>query len=529
MPLKLNSQIGLSAQRSELRDFSGAARLYARFRLARLNGLDPIAVQERLLLRLLHRARFTRFGEHYGFSQIPDVSGFQARVPIRRYSDFLNEWWQKGYPDLTDVTWPGRIPFFAMTSGTTTGRSKFVPYTTDMRRAAARGGMDLLCFHLMNRLSSRLFGGLALALTGPSELEPRLEGVNAGAVSAIALGALPVAFRNRLLPPPEVANLPDWQEKIERLVDLSVDRDVRILGGSPNWLLIFLEALARRFPDRSARLSSWFPNLELIMHGGVNFEPYRDRFRKLLVGSHAETREMYSASEGVFAIADRGDNEGMRLHLDGGVFFEFVPVDTLPSETPVRHWVANAETGQDYALVVSTSAGLWAYLVGDVVRLVDRQPPRLIVVGRVENGLSVFGEHLIEAEIAQAIAKATASFGLSVLDYCVGAITAETGGHHLYLLETIERPSAEVRTKISERIDAHLCALNEDYSELRRRNLALDAPEVRFAQPGGFVRWMELRRKLGGQNKVPRIITDEPLFKDILATVPVADDGEAGP
>ncbi|KUJ86169.1 hypothetical protein AVO45_04200 [Ruegeria marisrubri] len=508
-------------------DFSGPARAYARLRVARLNAQDPVAVQERVLQRLLHRARATRFGQRHGFPSLSTIGDFQKRVPVRRYSQFLKEWWQTEYPNLTNVTWPGQIPFFAMTSGTTTGRSKYIPYTREMRRAAGRGFLDLLCFHFTNHPTSRLFGGLALGLTGPSGLQPQQEGVATGAVSAIAMGALPGVFRNRILPPPEIANLPDWQVKIDRLAELSVNRDIRCLGGSPNWLLIYLDAMAKRHPHSPASLSNWFPNLELIVHGGINFEPYRDRFRRLLSGSHAETREMYSASEGVFAIADRGDGEGLRLHLDGEVFFEFVPVETLSSEAPVRHWMADAEIGQDYALVISTAAGLWAYLLGDVVRLVDRDPPRLKVVGRVENGLSVFGEHLIEAEIAQAVARGAATFGLSVLDYSVGAAVEETGGHHLYLLETIERPSAEAIAKISEVIDGQLCALNEDYAELRQKDLALGPPEVRFAPPGGFVRWMKLRRHLGGQNKVPKIVTDRALFQDMTATILGADGEEA--
>lgn len=510
-------------------DLSGPAQAYAHIRVNRLNRIDPGMTQQALLRRLVRRARTTRFGQSHTFSEISDVASYQQRVPVRRYAEFWTDWWQPSFPDLTDVTWPGRIPFFAMTSGTTTGRSKFIPYTRQMRRAAARGFLDLLCFHFVNRPSSRLLGGLALALTGPTELAPQHEpAVRTGSVSAITAGALPGFLRGRVLPPPSIANLPEWKDKISRLADIARGRDIRFLGGSPNWLLIFLGEVARQAPHSAERVADWFPNLELVVHGGLNFAPYRARFETLLRGSHAETREMYSASEGVFAIADRGDGDGMRLHLDGSVFFEFIPVETLSSGAPVRHWIANAETGVDYALAISTAAGLWSYLVGDVVRLVDTAPPRLIVVGRVQNSLSAYGEHLIEAEIAEAVASAAGKAGLSVLDYCVGVEREKTGGHHVYLVETTPPPTPQETALMATQIDRRLCALNEDYAELRQNDMAMRAPQVRPVPPGGFVRWMRLRRDLGGQNKVPRIVTDDDLFADIRAIALAAGQSGAG-
>ena len=240
-------------------------------------------------------------------------------------------------------------------------------------------------------------------------------------------------------------------------------------------------------------------------------------FRALLADSHAETREMYSASEGVFAYADRGDGQGMRLHLDGRIFYEFVPPDQLTAPSPDRRWIGTAETGVDYALVISSAAGLWSYVVGDIVRFVDLDPPRLIVIGRVQQGLSTFGEHLIEAEIAEALAGAAKAQGIAVLDYSVGSQRDETGGHHLFLIEPAVPATANGSDRLATAIDTRLCALNEDYAELRR-DQALGAPQVRLVPPGGFAAWMKKRRKLGGQNKVPRIVTDPNLFADIVRT-----------
>jgi len=506
-------------------DFSSPARAYARYRVRRLEQADPVAVQSRLLIRLLRQAQATRFGRVHGFAQIADVGMFQKQVPVRDYTAFWTDWWSPHYPSIVDQTWPGQIPYFSMTSGTTTGRSKFIPYTKDMRRAAVRGFLDLLCFHLIRNPESRLLGGAALGLTGPIDLEQTATGVSTGAVSAITAGALPGFLSHRVLPPADIANLPDWQDKIHRLARLSLDSDVRFLGGSPNWLLLFLAEVARFLPDAPERLVAWYPGLDLIVHGGVNFTPYREQFSALMEGSHAETREMYSASEGVFAYADRGDGEGMRLHLDGQIFFEFVPVETLNSEDPVRHWVGNAETGIDYALVVSTAAGLWSYPVGDIIRLVDVAPPRLVVVGRVQQGLSAFGEHLIETEIADAVASAARHFRLSVIDYCVGSVREATGGHHIYLIETASRTPTRTATQLAARIDAALRGMNEDYAELRKKDYALHAPRVRLVPPGGFAQWMKKRRALGGQNKVPRIVTNQALFDDLCSVATDRQDG----
>jgi hypothetical protein len=513
------------SKRSGYLDFSGLARVYARRRIRDLQRVDASRTQENLLRRLLWRAQNTRFGKAHGYDQIRGVETYQKAVPVREYAEFWSDWWSASYPVLVDATWPGQIPYFARTSGTTTGRSKFIPYTRAMRRAAVRGFVDMLCYHLAARPQSRLFGGAFLGLTGPTCLDPAAAETSTGAVSAIAAGALPGFLSHRVLPPPDLADLPDWQEKIRRLAPLSLQSDVRCLGGSPNWLLLFLAEVSRLQADATERLVEWYPDLELILHGGVNFTPYRNRFKDLLEGSHAETRELYSASEGVFAYADRGDGEGLRLHLDGLVFFEFVPIETLSSRTPARHWIGNVETGIDYALVISTSAGLWSYVVGDIVRFVDTNPHRLIVAGRVQQGLSAFGEHLIEEEIADAVASALSTLKLTLVDYSVGAVRTERGGHHLYLIELTHPADLAVGERLAASIDARLSKLNQDYAELRERDFALKSPEVELVNPGGFSAWMKSRRGLGGQNKVPRIISDEILFSDLRAGVMISGKG----
>ncbi|MHA3980011.1 GH3 family domain-containing protein [Halovulum sp. GXIMD14794] len=499
-------------------DFTPLMRRYARLRVRQLEAIRPAEAQEAALRTMLRKARETEFGRTHRFDQISDVASFQRAVPVRKYEDFWDGWWAAPYPTLENVSWPGEIPFFAMTSGTTTGRSKYIPYTEEMRWSAARGFLDLLCFHLINRPQSHMLGGTALGLTGPTSLDPSDEGATAAAVSAITAAALPSLLRKRFLPPPELADLEDWQEKIRRLAPLALGSDLRVMGGSPNWLLLFLAEVAKSDANHGSRLVDWFPHLELIVHGGVNFAPYRDRFAALLEGGHAETREMYSASEGVFAYADRGDGEGLRLHLDGRIFFEFVPPEQLDDPGPDRRWIANVTPGQDYALVISTAAGLWSYCVGDIVRVVDFDPPRLVVTGRVRQSLSAFGEHLIESEIADAVAEASRTLDMAILDYSVAASRETAPGHHEYLIEATTSAPRDCASHLANAIDRRLAELNADYAELRQSR-ALGPPRIRLVAPGGFSTWMKRRRKLGGQNKVPRIVTDPALFADIAQVV----------
>lgn len=505
--------------RRKFTDFSALAHRLARWRFRTLQRQNAERQQVRLLRSLTRRARSTAFGRAHGFGKILSVSDYQDAVPLRDYDSFWTEWWEPTFPRLENVSWPGRIPYFALSSGTTTGRSKHIPYTTAMRRAAVRGFLDLLTCHFVNKPDSRLLGGAVLGLTGPTSLQNPSAGVNAGAVSAITAGAVPWPFRNRVLPSSDLANLDDWQEKIRRLAPQALQTDLRMLGGSPNWLLIFLSEVSRQFGKENGTLADWFPNLDLIVHGGVNFAPYRDGFDALLEGSHAETRELYSASEGVFAFADRGDGDGLRLHLNGSIFFEFIPLSDVGKAAPVRHWVGDIETGVDYAVAITTAAGLWSYLVGDTVRLVSTRPPRLLVTGRISQGLSAFGEHLLESEIADSMAKAAAATGVQLAEYTVSAAQSQNGNRHRYLVETSTPLCADAERRFAAVLDASLGETNEDYQELRKDDLAIAAPEVTFVANGAFAAWMQSRRALGGQNKVPRVVSDEELFNDLSGFV----------
>ncbi|GGG24479.1 hypothetical protein GCM10010964_10670 [Caldovatus sediminis] len=495
-------------------DATPLLRAYAALRLARLRAMDPAPTQERLLLRLVRRADRTRFGRDHGFAAIRTVADFQARVPLRRYEAFWDAYWRPAYPVLEDLTWPGRIPYFALSSGTTSGRNKFIPVTHEMMEENRAAATDLLCWHLANHPGSRVLGGLSFMLGGSTDLAEVAPGVRQGDLSGIAVAEVPFWARPWSWPPPELALIADWDRKLAALAEAAPVPRIRALSGTPSWLLMLFERLAERHGRPP------LPALELLVHGGVAWAPYRERVAPWLPPGCA-TREVYPASEGFFAIADRGDGEGMRLVLDGSCFFEFVPLEELDAPRPTRHWAATLETGVEYAIVVSSCAGLWAYVVGDTVRFLDRAPPRLLVTGRTSYTLSAFGEHLSGEEIESALLTAARETGLTVEEYSVGPVFDRAAGHHRWLVEA-EPPPGEDGTAAGRRLaaalDAALCAGNEDY-ERHRAARQLDPPEVTLLPHGAFAEWMRREGKLGGQHKVPRVVADPERFAAMAAAL----------
>ena len=491
-------------------------RGYGKLRRRQLAKRDPRAAQERQLFSLLRKASDTLFGREHGFSAIRTIADFQTAVPLRRYEDLWRDYWAPAFPKVTDVSWPGPIPFFALTSGTTTGSNKYIPCTHEMVRANQWATAELFAHHLAHCPRSRLWGGANFMLGGSTAMTESAPGVLEGDLSAIASLTMPCWARPRAFPPREIDSLPDWEQKIRRAAPESLKADIRSISGVPSWILLFFDQLAELRPDLPRRVADWYPNLDLLVHGGCSFAPYRRTFAELLEGSHAETREVYPASEGFIAVADRGDGEGMRMILDNGLFFEFVPLAELGGDRPTRHWVGDVETDVEYALVLSSCAGLWSYVIGDTVKLVDRDPPRLLITGRTSYSLNAFGEHLIGAEIEDAVAAAAEAIGARVGDYSVGAVipatTRERGGH-VYVVEFAgDWPAPGAIGHFAEVLDGILLDGNGDYGAHRSGGFGMAAPKIEPVPPGTFAAWMKSRGKFGGQNKVPRIINDADLF-----------------
>ncbi len=497
-------------------DATPLLRVYGRARLRRLARLDPAETQRRTLARLLARGRDTRFGREHEFADIDSVEEYQARVPLRRYEDFWSGYWKEPFPQIAGQTWPGPIPYLAASSGTSTGRTKHIPVSREMARANRAAGLDLMAHHLACRPSSRVLSGKNFMLGGTVELSELASGIRSGDLTGIARREAPAWAAPYIFPPMALAREADWERKMEILARASLCEPIRTIAGTPSWLLLFFERLTALTGKR--RLAEIYPDLELIVHGGLAFAPYRSIFAEWLEGSRAELREVYPASEGFIALADQGQDEGLRMSIDNGLFFELVPVEALDEPAPDRRWIGTAEVGRDYALAVTSNAGLWSYVLGDTVRLVDLDPPRLLVTGRTSYFLSAFGEHLTGEEIEAAVLGAAESQGAQVREYSVGPLFPhrdERRGRHVFVIE-FEGGRAPDAGSVAADIDRLLAAANLDYEAHRIGDIGMAPPEALVVRSGAFAEWMRRRGKLGGQNKVPRVITDQGLLADLM-------------
>ena len=491
-------------------------RRYAQRRINQLDALDPVSTQEKLLLGMIRKSEGTKFGRDHNFSSIGNVNDYQRAVDLRTYEDFWLEYWKSSFPRLEQCSWPDTIPYFALTSGTTTGTTKYIPFTKEMMRANSRAGLDLLSFHVVSQADSTVCSGKTLMLGGSSALNEVAPGIHSGDLSGIVTQNIPAWVRPWSLPPRHIGLMKDWEKKINLLAELAVHQKISAISGVPSWLNLFFARLAELKGMQDTDLRTLLPDLQLLIHGGVSFVPYRRQYERFLVKSSAEMREVYPASEGFIALADGSYEQGLRLCLDHGLFYEFVPADEIDQENSRRHWLQNFETDLNYALVVSSCAGLWSYIIGDTVRFVNRHPPRLVVTGRLSYSLSVFGEHLIGEELETAVTRAAAYIDCTVNEFTVGAVVPEnpqSPGAHIYLVEFSQPTiSDQQRTEFVTLLDRQLSLLNEDYQAHRAEGYGLSLPHLTCLRPGAFEAWMKERGKLGGQHKVPRVILDPELF-----------------
>jgi hypothetical protein len=486
---------------------------YARRRIRTLDRLDVADEQRRSLLHLVRHARNTRFGREHDFHRIRTVADYQRRVPLSDYDAFWQGYWQPAFPTLGDVTWPGPIPYIALSSGTTSGTTKYVPVSREMLASNRRAARTTLALFLAAHPGSPLFRGRIFFLGGSTDLTAPAEGVLAGDLSGIAAREVSPFLRPYTFPPLDLALMRDWDRKMQLLAERGAALPITAVSGIPSWLLVLFERL-RQITGRERLIDVW-PDLRLVIHGGTKFDPYRVLFRQVIGSEDVRFLEVYAASEGFIAAED--PRHGLlRLLPDHGVFFEFVPVGELQSASPTRHTTAEVVPGVQYAVVVTTCAGLWSYVLGDTVCFERRDPPLLRFTGRTRYFLSAFGEHLISEEVERAVALAAEATYATVADFHVGPVFPESPaapGRHRYLVEFV-RPPAEVG-RFAEALDAALCRLNEDYAAHRAGDLTMRTPEVVPVPRGGFAQWLRMRGQVGGQHKVPRMDNSGVLTRDL--------------
>ena len=478
----------------------------------------PRMTQLEVFHGLVSAARYTEWGRKFGYEDIHDPDEFRRRVPIQEYGDVRPyvERLRKGEQNLL---WPTDIRWFAKSSGTTGERSKFIPVSREaLEECHYKGGKDLVALHYEQFPESRLYQGMSLVVGGSSTIERLRPDAYSGDLSAIIIRNLPLWVELKRTPTIETALLDNWEEKIEKMAREAMREDVRCIAGVPSWTLVLL----RRILELSGKkniLEVW-PGLELFMHGGVSFRPYRAQFEAMIPSPSMNYLESYNASEGYFGIQDRHGADDMLLMLDYGIFYEFMPLDQVGLPTPRTVLLDEVKEEVQYALVISTNAGLWRYMPGDTVRFTSVAPYRIQVSGRTRSFINTFGEELIVENADRGIEAACRATGAVVSEYTAAPVYMEGEGRggHEWVVEFEAPPQDPAR--FAEVLDTVMRELNSDYDAKRRGNMVLGPPIVHGVPRGTFHAWLKERGRLGGQNKVPRLSNDRHHIEALLRGTP---------
>ncbi|WP_412983764.1 GH3 auxin-responsive promoter family protein [Pontimicrobium sp. IMCC45349] len=473
----------------------------------------PNEVQEELLLDLVEEAKDTQIGKKYDFASIKTYREFTERIPISTYEEYENLI-ERSRLGESNIFWPKPIKWFAKSSGTTNAKSKFIPVSTQsLEDCHYAAGKDLLCMYLNNNPESQLFTGKSLRLGGSKELYEE-NGTVFGDLSAILIDNMPFWAEFSSTPSSKVSLMSDWEYKMQAIVDETIQENVTSLAGVPSWMLVLLNNVLETTGKQS--LFDIWPNLEVYFHGGVSFLPYKDQYKTILPKKDFKYYEIYNASEGFFAIQDRNNSSDLLLMLDYGIFYEFIPMDTYgtPEETIIP--LSEVEVNKNYAIVITTNAGLWRYKIGDTVKFVSTNPYRIKVSGRTKHHINVFGEELIIENAEDALKKVCKKTKAEIVDYTAAPIFMEgkEKGAHEWLIE-FKTPPKDI-DYFNELFDNALKALNSDYEAKRYNNITLNKPKINIARTNLFYDWLKANDKLGGQHKVPRLSNTRDYIDDLL-------------
>lgn len=473
----------------------------------------PNDVQNELLLDLVNTAKDTKIGKQYDFASIKDYNTFNERIPISTYEDYQNVI-ERSRLGEHNIFWPTPINWFAKSSGTTNAKSKFIPVSLEsLEDCHYAAGKDLLCMYLNNNEDSQLFTGKSLRLGGSKEFYKE-NGTVFGDLSAILIDNMPFWAEFSSTPSNKVSLMSDWEFKMQAIVDETINENVTSLAGVPSWMLVLLNNVLEHTGKQN--LFDIWPNLEVYFHGGVSFVPYVDQYKAILPEKAFKYYEIYNASEGFFAIQDRNNSSELLLMLDYGIFYEFIPMDTYGSPDEKIIPLSAVEKGKNYAMVITTNAGLWRYKIGDTVRFCSLDPYRIKVTGRTKHHINAFGEELIIENADDALKKVCAKTKAEIVDYTAAPIFMEgkEKGAHEWLIE-FKTPPEDINY-FNELLDNALKSLNSDYEAKRYNNMTLNKPKINIARPYLFYDWLKEKDKLGGQHKIPRLSNSREYIEELL-------------
>lgn len=487
--------------------------------LQRLKKLDAYAnnaqdIQMHVLQRLLQKAGNTEWGIKHNYAHIKSYEQFTAHTPVNTYEEL------KGYIDRMrqgekDVLWPGQVKWYAKSSGTTNDKSKFIPVSKDgLKDTHYAGGTDAVVWYLRNNPKSRLFDGRALILGGSHAPNYNLKDSLVGDLSAILIENINPLVNLVRVPQKSTALLSDFEIKRDRIAHEALHKNVTNISGVPSWMLSVLNRVLEI--SGAEHLQDVWPNLEVFFHGGVAFTPYREQYRRIITKPDMNYMETYNASEGFFGLQDLPTDPAMSLMLDYGVFYEFIPMDEFENENPTVLPLWDIEVGKNYAILISTSSGLWRYMIGDTIRFTQKDPYKFIITGRTKFFINAFGEELIVDNAEKGLAEACRMTGAEVLEYTAAPVFMDENGkcRHQWLIEFSKKP--EDTNRFAQLLDEALQKINSDYEAKRYKDVTLQSLEIIEARKGVFNDWLKSKGKLGGQHKVPRLSNKREYIEQIL-------------
>lgn len=487
------------------------SRPFARYIVGQQNkwARNPVQFQNSILHEIVSKAKNTKFGRDHKFHDVNNYQEFKQSVKIADYEDL------KPYVDdiidgQTDVLWPGKPAYFAKTSGTTSG-TKFIPITKDSVPNHINSARNALLNYIHETGKSEFLDGNLIFLSG-SPIMTQTSGINTGRLSGIVNHHVPAYLRSNQLPSYDTNCIEDWEEKVDRIVEETANRNLTLISGIPPWVQMYFDKLSDL---TGKKIKDVFPNFSLFVYGGVNFEPYRNKIDES-IGKQVDSLETYPASEGFIAYQDSQVEEGLLLLLNSGIFFEFIPADEYYNDQPTRLNIEQVQLNVNYALIINSNAGLWGYSIGDTVKFVSLDPPRIVVTGRIKHFISAFGEHVIGEEVEKAMNQAIGhQNNVSLIEFTVAPyVTPEKGlPRHQWFVEFDQMPADIL--ELSKAIDAHLRKLNSYYDDLITGNI-LETLEIIPLRKNAFIDYMKSQGKLGGQNKVPRLSNDRKIADKLI-------------
>lgn len=474
---------------------------------------NPFDTQQRTLKYLLEHGRNTLYGHEKNFSEVFNDEDFRTMVPLISYEE-LRDYLRMIIVDKKEnVLWDTPVKWFAMSSGTTEDKSKYIPVTREsLFNGNYRAGYHMLGSYSVHHPDTAFILGKTLVMGGSRQVNHIGEGIYTGDISAILMKNLPRAVKRRRTPE-KIALLPDWEEKLQKLADYAIHTDIRALVGVPSWMLVLLKKIV---DETGLSITTVWPNLEVFFHGGVSFPPFREQYEKIIPSGTMSYWETYNASEGFFGVQYSPGSGDLLLLLDNEVYYEFIPAGEWNKENPEIVPLSGVETGKQYAMVISTSGGLWRYKLGDTIQFTSTAPHLFRLTGRTTQFINAFGEELIVDNADRAVGEACRQTGAKITEYTAAPVYFgdNSNGAHEWIVEFDTYPSD--MGMFVEVLDESLKKLNSDYEAKRSYNLSLGLPVVRPVEKGAFYSWMKQRERAGGQNKVPRLSNDRKYVDSIL-------------